>query len=183
MATIAGNIANASPAADTAPALLALEAEVVIEKKGAKRRVAAADFFTGVNKTVLAADELITAIEFKPNKQSAFLKVGLRNAMAISVVTAACAVKCGRDGIVKECAIALGSVAPKPVRAYHAEKALIGQKMDDKAIAAMTKALSQDISPINDIRSTAEYRKEVAPVIVKRCLYKSCGICANEGGK
>lgn len=180
-ATIGGNIANASPAADTAPPLLALNAEVVIEAKGAKRRVAISEFFTGVNKTVLQANELITAIEFTPNSQSAFYKISLRNAMAISVATAACAVKYGRDGLVRECSIALGSVAPKPVRAYAAESFLIGQKLEAATLAKALVELDRDISPIDDIRSTAEYRREVSPVIVKRVLEKACGICAHEG--
>ncbi|MCR4962804.1 MAG: xanthine dehydrogenase family protein subunit M [Firmicutes bacterium] len=181
-ATIGGNIANASPAADTAPPLLALKAEVIIAKKGSKRRVPMEDFFLGVNKTVLEKDELILAVEFSANPHSAFYKVGLRNAMAISVVTAAASVRKDRDGKITDVAIALGSVAPKPVRAYNAEKAVLGKKLDDKVIADLMKAVAKDISPIDDVRASAEYRKDVAPVIVKRVLCKSCGICANEGG-
>ena len=180
-ATIGGNIANASPAADTAPPLLALKADIVIAKKGSKRRVAAEDFFVGVNKTVLEKDELILAVEFSANPHSAFYKLGLRNAMAISVVTAAASVRKDKDGNITDVAIALGSVAPKPIRAYNAEKAVIGKKVDDSVVEALCKAVAKDISPIDDIRATAEYRRDVAPVIVKRVFCKACGICANEG--
>ena len=175
-ATIGGNIAYASPAADTAPALLALKAEVLIESKAGKRRVAIAEFFCGVNKTVLSPTELITAVEFAPNPHSAFLKIGLRNAMAISVATAACAVHLGRGGIINDCAVALGSVAPKPLRAYEVEKLLTGCKPDEQNLAQALKAVDAAISPIDDIRATAVYRREVAPVLVKRTLLRACGI-------
>lgn len=173
-ATIGGNIAYASPAADTAPPLLALQAEVLLESKSGKRRVPIAEFFCGVNKTVLQADELISAIEFAPCPRSAFFKIGLRNAMAISVATAACAVQITRGRVIKDCAIALGSVAPTPLRAYAAEKLLIGQKLDDATLQAVMAAVEKEISPIDDIRSTGAYRREVAPVLVKRALLQAC---------
>lgn len=90
--------------------------------------------------------------------------------MAISIVTAAATIEKDRSGIVKKCTIALGSVAPTPVRAKHAEKAVTGKKLNDDTLAAMYEALQKDISPIDDIRATAAYRREVAPVIVKRVL-------------
>ncbi|MCL1975780.1 MAG: xanthine dehydrogenase family protein subunit M [Firmicutes bacterium] len=182
-ATIGGNIAYASPAADTAPALLALKADVLIESEGGKRRVPIAEFFTGVNKTLLQAGELITALEFIPNPYSAFFKIGLRNAMAISVATAACAVKLAANGVIEDCAVALGSVAPKPLRAYEAEKILIGRKLDDDTVKAALEAVGAAISPIDDTRATGEYRREVAPVLVKRALLKASGICVHESCK
>jgi len=173
-ATVGGNIAYASPAADTAPALLALKAELVLESKEGKRRVAIAEFFSGVNKTVLKPNELITAIEFAPCPKSAYFKLGLRNAMAISVVTAACAVQLGRGGIINDCAIAVGSVAPKPLRLYGVEKLLTGNKPEAKILIKALQAVEKEISPIDDIRATAAYRREVAPVLVKRALLKAC---------
>ncbi|MCL2496762.1 MAG: FAD binding domain-containing protein, partial [Clostridiales bacterium] len=175
-ATIGGNIAYASPAADAALALLALKAEVLIEGTGGKRRVAIEKFFSGVNKTVLAPNELITALEFATCPNSAFLKLGLRNAMAISIVTAACAVQLGRGGVINDCAIALGSVAPTPLRVYGVEEQLTGSKPDERTLAAAMKALDKEISPIGDIRATAAYRREVSAVLVKRALFKACGI-------
>ena len=169
-ATIGGNIAYASPAADTAPALLALKAEVLIESIEGQRRVPIEDFFCGVNKTVLAPNELITAIEFAPCPHSAFLKIGLRNAMAISVATAACSVQLGPDGVIEDCAIAVGSVAPQPLRVYEAEKLLTGCKPDEQNLAAALAAVEKAISPIDDIRATAEYRREVTPVLVRRTI-------------
>jgi carbon-monoxide dehydrogenase medium subunit len=174
-ATIGGNIAYASPAADTAPALLALKAEVLIESAESKRSVPIAEFFSGVNKTVLQPNELITAIEFTACPHSAFLKIGLRNAMAISVATAACAVQLTDDGVIEDCAIAVGSVAPQPLRVYEAEKLLIGCKPDAQNLAEALAAVEKAISPIDDIRATAEYRREVAPVLVKRALEMASG--------
>ena len=169
-ATIGGNIANASPAADTATPLVALQATVLVEKKGGKRKIAIDDFFKGVGKTALASDEMIIAVEFPAQPRSAFRKLGLRNAMAISIVTAAATIEKDRSGVVKNCTIALGSVAPTPVRAKNAEKAVIGKKLNDSTYQAMAEALQKDISPIDDIRASAAYRREVAPVIVKRVL-------------
>ncbi|MCL1816562.1 MAG: xanthine dehydrogenase family protein subunit M [Clostridiales bacterium] len=182
-ATIGGNIAYASPAADTAPALLALQAEVLIESKGGQRRVALAEFFSGVNKTVLLPSEMITAIEFAPSPQSAFLKIGLRNAMAISVATAACAVQMGRGGVINDCAIALGSVAHTPLRAYETEKLLCGQKVGEHNLTQALEALQKTICPIDDIRATGHYRREVAPVLVKRALFMACGIQRSDDKK
>lgn len=182
-ATIGGNIANASPAADTATPLLALDAEVIIENKNGVRRVAIDEFFTGVNKTVLKPDELITRFEFKPSSKTCFYKLGLRNAMAISIVTVACNIEVDDKDIITECKIALGSVAPKPVRAYSVEKNLIGKKYTEKNVDEALEYLKDDISPIDDIRSTKEYRNGVSKVIVKRVLNKSFGICEQEGAK
>ena len=176
-ATIGGNIAYASPAADTAPALLVLKAEVLLESVEGKRRVPMADFFSGVNRTVLQPNELIIAIEFAPNHQSAFFKLGLRNAMAISVATAACAAQLSNDGLLDDCAIALGSVAPTPLRAYEAERLLIGLKPDAQNLAKALAAVERELNPIDDIRATAAYRKEIAPVLVKRALLKACCVC------
>ena len=180
-ATVGGNIGNASPAADTATALLALEAVVTIEKKGAKRDVALCDFFIGVGKTVLATDEIVTAITFKKSKNCAFIKLGIRNAMAISVANVAVAlVKNGNK--VTDIKIAMGSVAPTPRRCLEVEKALIGKELEDEAIAKAVKGLDKDISPIDDVRATGKYRKQVAPVLLTRAIYAACG-CKDGGAK
>lgn len=177
-ATIAGNIANASPAADTATPLLVLGAVVVIEKAGSVREVAIEDFFVFVGKTVLEADEMITAIKIKKMPTTSFIKMGLRRAMAISVANVAVCMACA-DGKVSAIHIAMGSVAPTPVRCKNAEAALIGTDCGEAAMAAMAEALKSDISPINDIRSTAKYRNQVAPVLVKRAIKAACSC---EGG-
>lgn len=172
-ATIGGNIADASPAADSAPPLLVLKAEVVIKSTRGERVVPIEDFFVFVGQTVLEPDELVTAVRFKPSSKGAFIKIGLRNSLAISVASAAAVVELDNTGTVKDCAIALGSVAPTPVRAFNAEKTLIGKKLTDEVIAELKKAVEADISPIDDIRATAFYRLGVSSTIVERAVKKA----------
>ncbi len=172
-ATIGGNIADASPAADAAPPLLALKAEVLIRSEAAARAVPIDQFFVFVGKTLLQPDEIITAVRFRPNAKGAFIKIGLRNALAISVASAAATLELDSQGKVVDCAIALGSVAPTPVRAYQAEKALIGQALTEDALARMKAAVPADISPIDDLRATAFYRQGVAATIVERAIKQS----------
>lgn len=169
-ATIGGNIADASPAADSAPALLVLKAEVVIKSTRGQRVVPIEDFFVLVGKTVLEPDEMVTAVRFKQGSKGAFIKIGLRNSLAISVASAAAVVDVDNAGTVTDCAIALGSVAPTPVRAFNAEKTLIGKKLTDEVIAELKKAVETDISPIDDIRATAFYRLGVSSTIVERAV-------------
>jgi CO/xanthine dehydrogenase FAD-binding subunit len=174
-ATIGGNIANASPAADTATPLLALQGVVVAESKSGVRRIPMSEFFLGVNKTALATDELITMIEVPKNTGNAascFIKLGLRNAMAISVVSVAAAVELAA-GKVAAVHIALGSVAPTPVRAKKVEAALLGKEFTPELVEEAVKLVAEDISPIDDVRASGEYRKTVAAVLVKRALKKS----------
>ena len=179
-ATIGGNLATASPSADTAPSLLAFDATLTLEHKYGKRTVAARDFFLGVGKTVLKPEELITDIAFPPAEHSAFYKLGLRTAMAISVVNLAAQVTCGEDGTMQKVAVALGSVAPKPVRAAHAEQALIGQKPTAEVLERAMDALLEDISPITDIRASGEYRRLAARNLLRKVIRKCCGICEGE---
>jgi len=174
-ATIGGNIANASPAADTAPPLLVLNATVVVESKPqGEKRIPIRDFFKGVNKTALNKDEIITTIEIpksQANSSSRFIKLGLRNAMAISVASVAAGLEL-EDGKVKEVNIALGSVAPAPVKAQIAEEFLLEKDFSAQSVEKAAEQVIADISPIDDIRSSAEYRKTVAQVLVKRVLKK-----------
>jgi CO/xanthine dehydrogenase FAD-binding subunit len=174
-ATIGGNIANASPAADTATPLLALNAVVVAESKSGVRKIPIQEFFLGVNKTALQCDELITVIEVPKNaanSNSCFIKLGLRNAMAISVVSVAAGVELA-EGKVAHANVALGSVAPTPVRAKTVEAALVGKEFTPGLVEETAKLVTEDISPIDDVRASGEYRKTVAAVLVKRALKKS----------
>ena len=177
-ATIGGNIADASPAADTAPSLLVFDAKINVVSKKGKRVIPADQFFKGVRKTALAPDEIITSISFIPAAASGFYKIGLRNAMAISIVTAAASVELDNNGNIADCKIALGSVATTPVRAKNAEAFLTGKKPDMDTLAEMAEVIQKDINPIDDIRATAAYRRQVAPVCVKRAinfaLYGEC---------
>ncbi len=172
-ATIAGNLADASPAADTAGPLLVLEATVLLEKQKAKVKTIPLDrFFTGPNRTVLKKDELVREILFpKPgiSAKMAYFKFGLRNAMAISVVSVAVLMEMEK-GRVKKARIGLGAVAPTPIRAYGVEELLINQQLTDELIEKCGERVREEIRPVTDIRASLEYRKSLTSVILKRLL-------------
>lgn len=184
-ATLGGNLAFASPAADSAPPLLALKANILLQSKNGRRRLPLAEFFSGVNKTVLADNELILGVEFAANPHSAFYKLGLRNAMAISVATAAASLRRDKSGCITEAVIAMGAVAPTPLRLIATEQAVLGKSLADldkpEMIRLLAKAVNSDISPIDDIRASAEYRREVAPVLVRRTLTRAGSLAPAEG--
>src|SRR5207253_3145710 len=152
--TLGGNIANASPAADSLPALLAYEAELTLISVRGERRVAYRNFHTGYKQTVLAADELIRDISL-PRRFSGYLwyarKVGARNAQAISKV---CLAALGQisDGTIRDVRLALGSVAPIPLRLNKTEHALTGKKIEPSLIDTARKMVVTEIQPIDDIR-------------------------------
>jgi CO/xanthine dehydrogenase FAD-binding subunit len=161
--TLGGNIINASPAADSPPALLAYDAEIELVSSAGARWVAYHGFHTGYKQMQLGADELLARIRLPRNTTGVmhyYRKVGTRKAQAISKV---CLAAIGRisDGQIEDTRIAVGSVAPIIVRCVQTENALRGQKPDAEAIASATAALVREISPIDDIRSTADYRLQV----------------------
>jgi CO/xanthine dehydrogenase FAD-binding subunit len=151
--TLGGNLANASPAGDTLPVLLAYDAVVVTDR----RTIAIDKFFTGYRKTALQSDELITAVRFPVGRQVVFRKVGTRAAQAISKIVMAVSRHPAR--------IAIGSVAEVPLRARRAEAALERNDVEG-AIAAV----ADDIRPIDDVRSTAEYRRAVTQGVLRELL-------------
>jgi len=168
MGTIAGNICNASPAADTVPPLIAYGAEVKLVSKRGERTVSVEDFITGVGKTVIRADELITQVnipEMNKNSGSAFSKKGRVKADIAKINLAVYLER--EDNICKDCKIVLGSVAVKAIRAKEAEGLLKGQTVSASLIDKITKKASEEIKPIDDIRSSVEYRTEIARVIVE----------------
>lgn len=172
-ATIGGNLADASPAADMAPPLLALEASIHTKRGGVEGREIPLDkFFIGPNKTVLAEGELITQIRFSKPKDSArgiFIKLGLRNSLAISVVSIA--VILDMEGLVcQKARVALGAVAPTIIRAFHVESKLEGGEINEKIIQECAEIVKEEISPISDIRASAEYRRLASSVILKRAI-------------
>jgi carbon-monoxide dehydrogenase medium subunit len=171
-ATIGGNLVHASPAADTAVPLLALEAAVILAGDGKPRRIPIDQFFRGVNHTVLKADEILKEISFeKPNSNTrmAYSKLGRRSAMAISVVSIAVVLEM-ENGKCKKARISLGAVAPKPVRAYGVEKMLEGEEITEKLIRACSENVQKEIHPITDIRASAGYRTTIASVLLRRLL-------------
>ncbi len=173
-ATVAGNLVDASPAADTAPPLLALDAEVELSSQGGTRRVPLADFLVGVRKTVRRPDELLTAVHIPlptgGSRASHFHKLGLRRADAISVLSAAAVVTWDAAGRCTAARIALGALAPRPLRATAAEALLLGQALTPALVAEAARLAGEATQPIDDIRGTAAYRREVAEVIVRRLL-------------
>jgi CO/xanthine dehydrogenase FAD-binding subunit len=177
-ATVGGNLADGSPAADSAPSLLVLDSEVVLESARGKRSIPLKDFFVGVRKTKRAADELITAVCWNlPSKESrsAFYKLGLRKADAISVVSTAVLVEKNPDGTCSKARIALGSVAPIPLRVYAAEKTLQGVWLTADIIENAANLAAETCSPISDLRASAAYRRKMVKVLVRRLLTQ----CAN----
>jgi CO/xanthine dehydrogenase FAD-binding subunit len=162
--TVGGNIANASPAADTPPALLAYDAGVELVSAAGTRLVPYAEFHTGYKQTVMREDELIAAVRLPRPAEAArhfYRKVGTRRAQAISKVCFAALAEVEGDGL-REVRIALGSVAPTVLRCRRTEEVLRGRSLDGELIKAAADELARELAPIDDIRSTARYRTRVA---------------------
>lgn len=170
--TIGGNIATASPAGDTIPALMALGARVKLRSMGGQREVPLQDLFTGPGQTVIRGDELITEVAFPlpgDGARGAFLKLRKRNALAIAVVSAAVTVTL-TDGVISEAHIALGAVAPTVIRASAAEQVLRGREPSAELLAQAGELAAAASRPITDIRGSAAYRREMVKVLVRRGL-------------
>lgn len=171
-ATLGGNLVNGSPAADSSPALLAYDAEVEFISVRGRRRIAYSMFHTGYKKNALAPDELLFAIHiprrFKDHRQY-IRKVGTRRAMAIAKVALA-GTALVFDGSVSEIRLAAASLAPFPARLNHVENAICGKAVDSNVIRAARFALLAEVRPIDDIRSTAEYRSGVAANLLEEFL-------------
>ena len=162
--TLGGNIANASPAADSPPALLVYDAEIEIISQGGARWISYQHFHSGYKQMDLQPTELIRRIRLPRNKHAwkqYFRKVGTRRAQAISKVCFAAAAQM-EAGKIADVRIVLGSVAPTVLRAARAEEALRGQKPEPEILKAAQDALAHEIAPIDDIRSTLRYRRTVA---------------------
>jgi CO/xanthine dehydrogenase FAD-binding subunit len=173
--TLGGNIANASPAADSPPALLAYDAELELVSTGGVRRIPYDRFHSGYKVMDLAPGEIIHRL-ILPRRHAGwrqtYRKVGTRNAQAISKVCLAAVLDL--DGHrVRDVRIALGSVAPTVIRCVHAEAALREQTLDVARLAAAAAALALDVSPIDDLRSTARYRLRVAQNLLIQFLMDS----------
>jgi OHCU decarboxylase len=183
--TIGGNIANASPAADSLPALLAYEAELILVSVRGERRLPYLGFHTDYKKTKLAPDELIRAVCLR-RQFSGYIsyarKVGARNAQAISKV---CIAALGRleEAVIQDVRIALGSVAPVPLRLSDTERAVRGRAWDPSLLTVATKTAVSEIRPIDDIRSTARYRAAVVSNLVEEFLILLNGDRTRGAGK
>jgi CO/xanthine dehydrogenase FAD-binding subunit len=170
--TMGGNIAMSSPAGDTVPSLLALGASVIFEGKDGKKKVPLNQFFTGPGKNVMAPDEVLTTIEFpalKPDESVHFQKIGTRDAVIISIVSAASWLKV-ENGVCKAARIALGSVAPTPIRVPGAEAFLAGKPVTEDVLAQCAEMVGREITPITDLRASADYRRDLAETLSRRTL-------------
>jgi CO/xanthine dehydrogenase FAD-binding subunit len=175
MGTVGGNLVNASPCSDTSTPLLALGAQLQLVKSSGQRIVAIDDFFLDVKKTVIQHDELLTEVQIPdrpPGTGAAFVKVGRRMGNDLSVVSVAASINM-QKGVCKAARIALGSVAPTPVRVRKAESSLVGKTLGAKEINEAAEISSQEIRPISDVRASAEYRREVSKEIVQMAINKA----------
>jgi CO/xanthine dehydrogenase FAD-binding subunit len=171
-ATIGGNIANASPAGDSLPVLLALDARIIVAGPNGQREVAYDDFHVGYRKTALDKGEIVVAIRIAaPTPQTAqrFRKVGTRQAQAISKIVVALTAQV-ENGRVTGARIAAGSVAPTPVRLRAAEQALVGHELTADLAARVALAARDSVTPIDDVRSTAAYRSLALERVVARMV-------------
>ena len=162
--TLGGNIANASPAADSPPALLTYDAEVELVSISGARRVPYQTFHTGYKQTVMRADELLSRVYLPRNTSGAtqyYRKVGTRKAQAISKVCFSGLARM-KDGTIDDIRLAFGSIAPIPFRCLKTESTLRGAPLDQQAVETAKLELSREISPIDDIRSTRNYRLAVS---------------------
>ncbi|HJP88376.1 MAG TPA: xanthine dehydrogenase family protein subunit M [Candidatus Limnocylindrales bacterium] len=175
--TLGGNVANASPAGDTLPVLLAADAVILVGGQRGEREIAAKDFFVSYRKTALAPDELILHVRFPvpPGREMRFRKVGTRRAQAISKVVMAVAWHdFGSQGW-HDVRVALGSVAATPVRAPKTERVLEGAQPTPETVDLAAETLAAEIQPIDDVRSTADYRRAVSARILHRILRDAGG--------
>lgn len=178
-ATVAGNLITASPANDTITPLMALQAVVTLRSQMGERRVALADFYTGLRRTVMRPAEMMTQISFpamRSDERGVFLKLGLRRAQAIAVINVAVVLGLEANRVTRA-SIMLGSVAPTILRAVAAEKALTGRKLDAQTIARTAVLAAAAPSPIDDVRGSADYRRHTVEVLTRRALR---ALAANE---
>lgn len=173
-ATIGGNLCNAAPSADTAPALMVLGAKIKIAGMDYEEIVPVEKFFIGPGQTVLKSGQVITEIQVPdpPSRSAAvYLKQKRRNGADLAVVGVAVLVTLEKDGdSIKDVRLALGAVAPTPIRAPKAEHLLRGRKLTDQILIEAGELASGESSPIDDARSSADYRKKLVAVLVRRAV-------------
>jgi CO/xanthine dehydrogenase FAD-binding subunit len=171
--TIAGNLCNASPAADGIPALLALDAEVELRAASRSRTVPLGAFVLGNRKTVCAPDELVTAVlvpKWSERARSTFLKLGARRYLVISIAMVAAALDVAADGTIVRCGIAVGACSAAARRLEALEKELLGRRLAPELAALVSARHLAPLAPISDVRGTAEYRSDAAVTLVRRAL-------------
>ncbi len=177
LATVGGNIVNASPAADTATPLLALDAKVVLVSKRGTRTMPIDKFFAGPKMTVRKPNELVKEFRIPLDGEAGgkFIKLERRKALSLSVVNVAVTAAKNGGPMLEEVRIALGAVAPTPVRSVHAEELLLKNPLSAELIEEAAQAAVKDIKPISDVHGSAWYRTKVTPVLVARALRAALG--------
>lgn len=171
--TIGGNLCSASPAADGVPPLLTLDASVELTSISESRVLRLEEFLTGYRQTALRSDELLTAVLVPRGLEDAcagFLKLGLRRYLVISVVMVAAVIAVGPDGRIDEARVAIGACSPVAQRLRSLEADLVGRSLDEDIGAAVTTDHVSVLSPIDDVRASADYRREAALALVRRVL-------------
>ena len=171
--TLCGNLCNASPAADGVPPLLAMDAEVELASRAGTRRLPLDDFILGNRKTARRADELMTAIivpKLSERARSRFLKLGARKYLVISIVMVATLIDLDDDGTVAKARVAVGSCAARAHRLPAVEAALAGQPFDGELLARIGEEQLDPLTPIDDLRGSAGYRREAAVALIRRSL-------------
>jgi len=173
-ATIGGNLINASPAGDMIPPLIAFGARAYVESPHGPRSLLVEDLLTGVNQTALEPEEMLIRVSMpavKEREGATYLKLGLREALTISVASVAVWLRRGRDGaLVENARIAMGSVAPRVIRARQAESALVGRPFTQEGMNAAAEAAASECRPISDLRASADYRRSMVYELVRICL-------------
>ena len=172
MATIGGNICNASPCGDTLTPLIVLDADFIVSGVDGDKLVKAGDFFLGPKKTILKEKELLTEIRIPVGKStglSGFRMIGKRNGQAISQVNTAVWVDL-RNGIIKEIRMAAGAVAPVPLRLVKTEQAVTGLNLDNDTVTILKHTAENEIKPISDVRATDDYRRMLVGAMLEEML-------------
>jgi len=172
--TIVGNICNAVPSTDSAPALLCLGAEVICMSRGGERKIEMENFFSGPNETVLGSGEMVKEIQVPPMPEGGkgvYLKLSPRSRMDLAVVGVGVMV-IEEDGVFQDVKIGLGAVAPTPMRARKAEGVLIGAKVSEEVIEKAAYLAAEESKPIDDHRASAAYRRLMVEVLVKRAIHQ-----------
>ena len=177
--TIGGNLCNASPAADLGPPLIALEAEAEIRSVDKARWIPVEEVFAGPKVNSLAGDELLTSVRFKVPPRgagSAFEKIGRRRGVTLALVNAAAYIEL-EDETCRSARIALGAVAEKPLRLREAEGRLMGERVSEELIEEVSELCSKLVRPIDDVRASAWYRREMSRVLSRKALLRAWRRC------
>ncbi len=183
LATVGGNLGRASPCGEMAPPLLTLDATVVVASEGKEKEVELTDFFLGPGQSILQPDELLREIRIKPlpaHTGSSYWRLSYRDVLDLAIVGVASRVTLDADNRMVEARVALGAVAPKPIRAEKTEALLKGQLLTEDLIVEAGKMAAQEATPISDQRSSAKYRTNMTAVLTKRSL-RSAAAAATKG--